>query len=100
MFLEGRGGEEGDKNQGDISRIDVHGWVGGQVTSHFISVVRHGIERGEGKANPHARVGLVKGIRIETRDKIDRRRSRLNDSFSFSFSLFSLSRFLAPLFQR
>lgn len=80
--------EKGDKNQGNISWIDVH--AGLEDRSRLIlSLLSTRNRVGES----YARVGLVKGIRIETRDKIDARFvSRRFLSFCFVFSL--SSRFL------
>lgn len=76
--------EKGDKNQGDISRIDVH--AGLEDRSRLIlSVLSDAESSGREKGESYARVGLVKGIRIEIRS-IDARLVSFDDSFSFCFS--------------
>lgn len=80
--------EKGDKNQGDISRIDVH--AGLEDRSRLIlSVLSDAESSGREKGESYARVGLVKGIRIEIRS-IDARLVSFDDSFSFCFSPFPL----------
>lgn len=80
--------EKRDKNQGDISRIDVH--AGLEDRSRLIlSVLSDAESSGREKGESYARVGLVKGIRIEIRS-IDARLVSFDDSFSFCFSLFPL----------
>lgn len=80
--------EKGDKNQGDISRIDVH--AGLEDRSRLIlSVLSDAESSGREKGESYARVGLVKGIRIEIRS-IDARLVSFDDSFSFCFSPFAI----------